>query len=75
MENSQFFTFHYTLMCNVYAGQTLMQPSTHSLLVVVGEHNICDGTNEGGQVGANDNKLEQNIPLCVFRLLKLNRSM
>merc|ERR1711970_147857 len=34
----------------VYEGQTLMQPNTHSLLVVAGEHNICDGANEGGQV-------------------------
>jgi len=34
----------------VYSGQTLLQPGTHSLLVVAGEHNICDGANEGGQV-------------------------
>merc|ERR1712106_162912 len=34
----------------LYEGQTLMQPSTHSLLVMIGEHSICDGANEGGKV-------------------------
>merc|ERR1711892_91793 len=34
----------------LYDQQTLMQPSTHNLLVMVGEHSICDGVNEGGKV-------------------------
>ena len=34
----------------LYEGKTLMQPSTHTLQVMVGEHSICDGANEGGKV-------------------------
>merc|ERR1719339_305226 len=32
----------------LYDGQTQMQPTTHRLLVMMGEHNYCDGVNEGG---------------------------
>merc|ERR1711874_354214 len=26
-----------------------LKPNTHNLLIIVGEHNVCDGVNEGGQ--------------------------
>ena len=34
----------------LFEGSTQMKATTHNLQVVVGEHNICDGVNEGGKV-------------------------
>ena len=34
----------------LFAGTTQMKPETHNLAVILGEHNICDGVNEGGKV-------------------------
>jgi len=33
----------------LFAGTTQMKPETHNLAVILGEHNICDGVNEGGK--------------------------
>jgi len=34
----------------LFEGSTQMKATTHNLQVLVGEHNICDGVNEGGKV-------------------------
>merc|ERR1711915_943394 len=33
----------------LFEGTTQMKPETHNLAVILGEHNICDGVNEGGK--------------------------
>ena len=34
----------------LFDGKTPMKPSIHTFEVMVGEHNQCDGVNEGGKV-------------------------
>ena len=43
----------------LFEGKTQMKANTHTLEVVVGEHNICDGANEGGKVTYRSNRITQ----------------